>query len=135
MVRVSVMSSLRSHARINRSADDVWKVVSDAAGISAWFPGIAEARVDGENRIITIAPGVELVERIVTNDAALRRFQYSITGGPMPVESHLGTVDVIEDGDAAFVVYSTEVTPDTLAAVMGPSIEAGVAGLKAFCEG
>lgn len=37
------MASLCSTARIARPADEVWKVVSDAAGTSAWFPGIEQA--------------------------------------------------------------------------------------------
>ena len=129
------MASLRSTARIARPADEVWKVVSDAAGISAWFPGIETATAGDGTRSCTLAGGHELQEDVVNVDHALRRFQYRITGG-MPVEHHLGTVDVLEDGpDAALVVYSTEVTPDGLADLMGPSIEGGVQGLKAHLEG
>ena len=127
------MASLRSHTRIARPADEVWKVVSDVAGIAAWFPGIEEATVAGGVRTCTIAGGITLVEDVVTVDDDLRRFQYRITDG-MPVESHLGTVDVIEDGDGSFVVYSTEVTPDSLAGLMGPAVEGGVQGLKALLE-
>lgn len=53
----------------------------------------------------------------------------------MPVEHPLGTVDVLEDGaDGALVVYSTEITPDSLADVIGRSIDGGVQGLKAHLE-
>jgi hypothetical protein len=37
------MASLRTTVRIDRSADEVWKVVSDPAAISAWFPGVEHA--------------------------------------------------------------------------------------------
>lgn len=80
------------------------------------------------------SPGYELHEDVVNVDGDLRRFQYRITCG-MPVEHHLGTVDVLEDGQNSLVVYSTEITPDELADVMGPSIEGGVQGLKAHLEG
>ncbi len=67
-------------------------------------------------------------------DNALRRFQYRITAG-MPVEHHLGTVDVLADGEGqSLVAYSTEVTPDAIADLMGPSIEGGLQGLKAHLE-
>lgn len=128
------MASLRSTARIGRPADEVWKVVSDAAGISAWFPGIEQATVSGSTRTVTMGDGMALEEDIVTVDDALRRFQYRITGG-MPVEHHLGTVDVLEDGDGALVVYSTEVSPDSMGELMGPAVEGGVQGLKAHLEG
>jgi len=53
----------------------------------------------------------------------------------MPVEHHLGTVDVLEDGpQSSLVVYSTEITPDHLAGLVGPSVEGGVQGLKAHLE-
>lgn len=49
-------------------------------------------------------------------------------GGP-------GTVDVREDrADRCLVLYSTEITPDTLADLMGPAVEAGVRGLKGRLE-
>ena len=129
------MASLRSTARIARPADEVWKVVSDAAGISAWFPGIEHATAADGTRSCTLAGGHELREDVVNVDDALRRFQYRITDG-MPVDYHLGTVDVLEDGpQAALVVYSTEITPDSLAGVVGPSVESGVQGLKAHLEG
>ena len=128
------MASLRSTARISRPAEEVWEVVSDAAGISAWFPGIEHATAADGTRTCTLAGGQELREDVVNVDDALRRFQYRITGG-MPVEHHLGTVDVLEDGANALVVYSTEITPDGLAEVVGPSIERGVLGLKAHLEG
>lgn len=129
------MASLRSTARIARPADEVWKTVSDAAGISAWFPGIEQATAADGTRSCTLAGGHELQEDIVNVDSELRRFQYKITAG-MPVEYHLGTVDVLEDGpDSTLVVYSTEIIPDSLAELMGPSIEGGVHGLKAHLEG
>jgi len=99
------VASLRSTARIARPADAVWKVVSDAAGISAWFPGIEQATAGDGTRSCTLAGGHQLEEDVVNIDEQLCRFQYRITSG-MPVEHHLGTVDVLEDRpDGALVVY------------------------------
>jgi hypothetical protein len=129
------VASLRSTVRIARTAEEVWRSVSDAAGISAWFPGIEHATAGDGTRSCTLAGGHELQEDVVNVDHDLRRFQYKITGG-MPVDYHLGTVDVLEDGaESSLVVYSTEITPDSLADIMGPSIEGGVGGLKAHLEG
>ena len=89
--------------------------MSDAGGISTWFPGIEQSSAFGSTRSCTLAGGMQLEEDIVNVDDALRRFQYRITAG-MPVEHHLGTVDVLEDGEGhSLVVYSTEVTPDAIA--------------------
>ncbi len=95
------MASLRSTTRIARPADEVWKVVSDPAGISAWFPGIEQATAGDGTRSCTLAGGHQLEE-----------------DGP----------------DGALVVYSTEIAPDSLADMIGPSIDGGVQGLKAHLE-
>ena len=128
------MATIRHHAYIDRSADDVWKLVSDAGAIADWFPGIDTASVEGNVRRCSMG-GAELTEEIVTSDDQLRRFQYRITGGPMTLDFHLGTVDVLADGDGSLVIYSTDVGPDESKAVIDPAIAAGLDGLKRHLEG
>src|SRR3954471_23626539 len=123
------MATIRADVRINRSADDVWKVVSDA-GTMDWFPGVEAARLNGSTRTVTFSGGIEVDEQIVTNDDDLRRFQYRIVGGALPVDFHLGTVDVLEDGAGSLVIYGTDVVPDGFAKPMGASVGAAVEGLK-----
>ncbi len=41
------MATLRSHVRINCSADQVWAVVTDAGAISTWFTGIETSTASG----------------------------------------------------------------------------------------
>jgi len=117
---------------IQRPADEVWNVVSDAGALSEWFPGIDESSATETSRSCRMGD-VALEEDIVTNDPDLRRFQYRITSG-LPVEEHLATVDVIESGDGCIVVYGTDVKPDEMAAMIGPAIAGGVEGLKSACE-
>jgi carbon monoxide dehydrogenase subunit G len=128
------MATIRQHTRINRPADEVWKVVSDAGSMD-WFTGVESASLNGNTRSVTFTGGITVDEEIVTNDDELRRLQYRIVGGAMPVESHLGTVDVIEDGDSCLVIYSTDVQPDGLAKPMRSSLRAAVEGLKKHLEG
>ncbi len=124
------MASLRTHARIDRPAEEVWQLVAHPAAISQWFPGIESATATATGRRCAVAGGGQLEEDIVNVDATLRRFRYRINAG-MQVEEHLGTVDVLEDGpNACLVLYSTEIHPDSLADMMGPAIEGGVRGLK-----
>jgi hypothetical protein len=127
------MATIRHHAHIDRSPDEVWKVVSDAGAISSWFPGIDTSSADGMTRRCSMGD-VELVEEIVTVDDALRRFQYRITEGPMALDFHLGTVDVLPQGDGSLVIYSVEVSPDEARALINPAIAGGVEGLKAHLE-
>lgn len=128
------MGTVRRSARIARSADDVWRVVGDPASISRWFPGIVDAKVDGNTRVITTASGLSMPEEIVTNDAIQRRFQYRVTGGF--VRNHLGTIDVFDLGDGSSLVsYATDCEPDAMALMIGGATGGAVAELKRQLEG
>lgn len=117
-------ASERRQLRIKRPADDVWKLVGNPELIHTWFPGIVSCRVEGDTRTIVTATNQELPERIITNDAVQRRFQYSITS-PL-FKEHLGTVDVIDLEDStSLVVYSTDADPATMAlTIAGGTAEA-----------
>lgn len=127
------MATLRAHTTIDRPAQEVWEVVSDAGNISAWFPAVQTSEATQTSSKCELVGGQPLEEEIVTNDPQLRRFQYRITGG-IPVESHLGTVDVLDTAAGAVVVYSTEIEPAAVADTLGPAIEEGLQGLKQYCE-
>ncbi|MFM7064397.1 MAG: SRPBCC family protein [Actinomycetes bacterium] len=112
------MASIRREIRIDRPADQVWRVVGDPSTIHTWFPGIADSTVEGTVRTITLNSGIPLPEDIVTIDPILRRFQYAISGGLF--RHHLGTVDVLAlDDESCIVVYGTDAEPDVMALVIG----------------
>jgi hypothetical protein len=128
------MATIRHHARIDRSPDEVWTAVSDAGSISSWFPLIEQSRAQDGVRYCSLQGGGKLEEEIVTSDDRLRRFQYRIVAGDMPVEHHIGTIDVLDDGDTSLVVYSTDVTPDEIAEQMDGVLAEGLHGLKLHLE-
>jgi hypothetical protein len=132
------MATLRSHARIQRSADDVWAVLARPERISTWFPGVVDAAVADGVRTITLRTGMALVEEVVTLDPRLRRFQYRVTG-PIPLRFHLGTMDVIDDdpegsGSSCLLVYSTEIEPEPMAFVFDGAIAEATANLARMLD-
>jgi hypothetical protein len=128
------VATMRRHVWIERPADAVWALVGDPAAVARWFPGMQEASVDGTKRVVTLASGLPLVEEIVTVRDDLRRFQYRLTG-PLPVEQHLGTIDVLADGDdRCAVVYSTDVVPHALAFILDGAAGAALDNLKHVME-
>ena len=128
------MATIRSHARVHRSADEVWAVVGDPTRIVEWFPGVTAATVEDGGRTLTLAAGLPVFEEIVTLDHRMRRFQYRITG-PLPVKYHLGTMDVIEDGQpGCLLLYSTEISPDPMAFVLDGVISEGIATLARMLD-
>lgn len=127
------MASLRCDIRIECPPDDVWALVGDPARISEWFPGMEQVVMDGTTRTVTLRSGLPLVEEVVNVDPRLRRFQYRIVG-PLPVQHHLGTIDVLADDGGTRLVYSTEITPDPMAFVIDGAIAAAVTELKSVAE-
>ena len=112
------MASARAHARIARSADEVWKVAGDPDSITLWMQGVASSSTDANGlRTVVVSGGLEVKEQIRVRDDKLRRLQYSLVEGPMPLDDHRATIDVLEDGDGAIVVYSVDVAPDELLTV------------------
>jgi len=126
------VASRRYEIYIDRDPDDVWNVVSDAERISEWFPLIEKSTVRAGKRRIELRGGGVVEEDIVTNDAALRRFQYRISGGDVPVEFHLGTIDVIPVRSGSLVIYGTDVLPDERADVIGPATQEALANLPHY---
>lgn len=127
------MASVRVHTRIAASADAVWKVVSDAGNIADWFPPLARSQATATTRTVELHNGPVIEEDIVTNDQVLRRFQYAIRSG-LPVDSHLATIDVLEDGATCIVVFSTDVKPDDVGSMMAGVLSDGLQGLKKYVE-
>ncbi|GAA1027696.1 MULTISPECIES: SRPBCC family protein [Amycolatopsis] len=126
------MAALRSHVLIDAPADAVWQVIGDVASVAEWFPSMKSSTGDPQHRAVVLGDGSVLEEAVVTHDPAQRRLQYRVTGGDLPITAHLGTVDVLEiDPGRSIVVYSTEITPDSLADAFDAAISEAVAGLPA----
>ncbi len=54
------MATLRSNIMIDKPADEVWGVVSDAGSISTWFPIVATSSASGADRHCELDGGVPL---------------------------------------------------------------------------
>lgn len=127
------MSTFRFHTRVAATPDEVWAVLSDVRTIPQWFPGVVHAEFDGTFRILRLADGSTLRARVVTADPVLRRFQYSFVEGlPVPIRMHLGTLDILEDAVGSLIIYSQQIEPDELGAVVGPAVSGGIDGIERY---
>ena len=125
--------SARRQVVIAVPADRVWALVSRPELIHHWFPGMVTCQVDGDQRVITLASGIPLMETILTNDATQRRFQYRLNGGIF--SEHLGTIDVHEvDPGRPMVVYSSDVSPAAMSLVLGGATEGALQELRRQLE-
>ena len=128
------MGTVRRHAFVDCNADQVWSFVGAPERLHEWFP-ITECRVEGNKRWITLAAGIVFEEDIITLDQDLRRFQYKIVNNSL-IKFHLGTVDVIPDGDnRCLMMYSTDMDPEVLALPIAGAASLGLEKVKQMFDG
>ena len=128
------MASGTSEVDIDRSADDVWKVVGDFAGLASWMPGIEKCTLNGDVRTIEMS-GMEIGEQLVARDDAQRSLTYSIVSGPAPVDSHKATITVTPKGSGSHVMWAVEVAPDSMTEMFSGIYQQSLDALKAHVEG
>jgi Polyketide cyclase / dehydrase and lipid transport len=127
------MATIRETIHIDASPEAVWAGVRDPLALLDWFEGLDGGEMEGNARKIRMGD-ITITEEIVTVDDDLRRFQYSITEMPIPVEFHLATIDVLEDGDGSLIVYGVDVRPDMLKDILAPTISGACVGMKKHFE-
>jgi carbon monoxide dehydrogenase subunit G len=128
------MARIEKTITIDRSPDDVWRVVGDFGAISTWLPAIAASSFGDGVRECTLEGGGTLREEIVERDDAARRYAYRITASPLPLEHHRASMSVEPDGAGSRVTWITEIHPDELAGSMEPVLEEGLKALKTHLE-
>jgi carbon monoxide dehydrogenase subunit G len=128
------MGKATSEIDIDRSADEVWKVVGDFGGLAGWMPGIEKCTVTDDVRTVETG-GMEIGEQLVARDDAQRTISYSIVSGPAPVDTHQATITVTPSGSGSHVTYEVEATPDSMVEMLNGIYAQSLDALKAHVEG
>jgi mxaD protein len=129
------MADGKAEISIDRSPDDVWKLVREFGGLETWMPGVESCVVDGDVRTIGLM-GIEVKEKLRDLDDSARRISYSVIESPMGnLESHLATIAVDPEGSGSHVTWSVAVSPDDLLGLFVPIYEGSVVELKKKLEG
>ncbi len=126
------MASIRKEAVIDASADEVWDALRDWGALhERLVPGFAvDARVEGEDRIVTFFTGTVLRERIVAVDDDARRLAWSIVDGPY--EHHHASAQILPDGERACrFVWIADVLPHAAAEPTAEMMERGTLAVRA----
>jgi hypothetical protein len=125
---------------IQAPPDAVWDLVGDPARVPEWFPAVVACRVEGDERRVTTAQGLELVERLLERDDAARTYAYSVVAGNPALTSHRASLSVLPvPGGGSRVVWRQAGTSDRegfglerrLSGVMAD----GLAHLKSVLDG
>ena len=129
------MGNAVSEVSIARPADEVWAVAGQFGDLHTWMPGIESCELDGDDRKLAMM-GMTIVETLRKRDDATRTLSYSITGGDVTVDSHLATITVHSDGDAASrVTWEVDVQPDSMTDLMSGTYASALQALKTKLEG
>jgi uncharacterized protein YndB with AHSA1/START domain len=124
-------------AIIDVPAQAVWEAVADVAAVHRrLLPGrVAQARVEGDTRILTMPDGWEIRELILAVDHPIRRLAYAVTGGQrLPLTYHHASFQVFAEGDRARLVWLTDVLPHDQAGAVRARVERGIVEMKQAIE-
>ena len=116
---------------IGASPDAVWAKIGDFGALEEIFPAIESFRLEGDERIIGMAGGTEVRERLLSRDEATRTLTYSVIAG-VPLEHHEATITVEPAGEGCKVTWAYDVEPAEMAPFMGDSYKGALASLQAL---
>ena len=128
------MASVRKEISIDADPADVWAALRDWGEIhTRLVPGfVTDARLDGEDRIVTFFNGAEVREVLVDLDDEARRLVWSVVDGPYT--HHNGAAQVFAEGEGSRFVWTADLLPDAAAEPTGAMMQQGVEVAKKTLE-
>jgi uncharacterized protein YndB with AHSA1/START domain len=124
------MATIRVERQIDAPAEEVWDALRDWGAIHQRLaPGfVTDARLDGEDRIVTFFNGAVVREILVDLDDEERRLVWSVVDGPY--SHHNGAAQVFVEGEGCRFVWTADLLPNEAAAPTGEMMEQGIEVLK-----
>jgi Polyketide cyclase / dehydrase and lipid transport len=130
---------------LNVPSDRVWAAIKSVGGLDQWFPIIATCKVEGAGvgaiRILELAGGGEMRDRIIEIADRERRLRYDRFQLPFPVAKYFGTVEVRNRGDSqSEISWSIQMDVDAdkkdeLNLLIQSAISDGIDGLERELRG
>ena len=129
-----MMASIHKEVRVAAPVEEVWAALRDVANPHRLFRGVlADARLEGDTRVVTFADGLAVRERIVAVDDERRRVAYAVLREGLV--HHSASMQVFAEGQRrSRFVWVSDFLPDGLGASFGPLIDQGAAALKRTLE-
>jgi len=124
------VATIRVERSIEAPAASVWDALRDWGAIhERLVPGfVTDARLDGEDRIVTFFNGAVVREVLVDRAEEERRLVWSVVDGPYT--HHNGVAQVFAEGDGCRFVWTADLLPNEAAAPTAEMMERGIEVLK-----
>jgi carbon monoxide dehydrogenase subunit G len=135
-VNPAIMASIHKERLIDAPPEDVWAALRDWGAIhERLVPGfVVDARLDGDDRIVTFFNGAVARELLVDLDDEARRLVWSVVEGPYT--HHNGAAQVLADGEGRTrFVWTADLLPNELAGITDELMERGIEVVKKTLEG
>jgi carbon monoxide dehydrogenase subunit G len=128
------MAQGKSEVSIERSPDDIWKLIRQFGALADYMPGVETCTLDGDVRTLQMM-GIEIKEQLRGIDDANRRLTYSVVQSPMGnLQSHEATIAIDPEGSGSHLTWSVDVEPADLLPVFRGAYDNAVAALKTKFE-
>ncbi|MFW6157370.1 MAG: SRPBCC family protein [Balneolaceae bacterium] len=92
------MENIRVNGIINAPAQAVWEIVRDFGALHTYVEAVENCTLEKRGtetvRILTLADGAEVSERLEALDDEHRQLSYSIIESPLPVDNYLSVMEV-----------------------------------------
>lgn len=120
------MAMIRKERTIDAPPERVWDALRDWGAIhERLVPGfVVDAKLDGEDRIVTFFNGAVVREILVDLDEEERRLAWSVVDGPYT--HHNGVAQVFAEGDGCRFVWTADLLPSETAAPTDEMMERGI---------
>jgi hypothetical protein len=128
------MASVRKEILIDAGPDDVWAALRDWGAVhQRLVPGFAtDARLEGDDRIVTFFTGAVVREVLIDLDDDARRLVWSVVDGPY--SHHNGAAQVFANDGRTRFVWVADFLPDELAERTDGLMERGIGVIKETME-
>jgi carbon monoxide dehydrogenase subunit G len=131
------MASIHKEITIDARPEDVWDALRDFGAVhERLVPGfVTDARLDGEDRVVTFFNGAVARELFVACDEDARRLVWAVVDGRLGLTHHNASAQVLEAGDGRTrFVWIADLLPHDLAPAVAALMEQGLATIKRTLE-
>ncbi|GIE36902.1 hypothetical protein Ait01nite_099470 [Actinoplanes italicus] len=133
------MATVRVETVIEVPAERVWEAVADVGAVHRrLLPGrVLDARIEDDERILTMPDGSQIRELIISVDHDDRRLAYAVVEGQkLPLTYHQASFQVFGEGPRrSRLVWLTDVLPHAMAPAVRARTERGIVEIKNVIEG